>query len=125
MAKKTVIQKTTRTGTKTVEKDTAKKTGRQKTKSDLGKNKTQAAIAGETLATAGGAIASRHNADVEKERDRQKTYRAAIEKWNGILKSTPQAAEGSNDPMEGSISGQPSESQETNTGTTPPQHWGW
>lgn len=90
---------------KTSTVDTSKQTGRQKTrieKKELSNNAKQTAIVGEVAASAASTAQSKHSAEVQKERERQKTYQAAINKWNGILKSTPEPVEGSNDPMEGS-----------------------
>lgn len=111
MSKKVTINKTSKDGlTKTkIVKDTSKKSGRQQLRSEkiarkqaFNDNARRTAIAGELSTAAASSVAAKYNAQAEKERERNKTYQAAIAKWNGILKSTPDPTEGSNDPIQGS-----------------------
>lgn len=131
---------TTKTVTKTVKRpgktvkttkttDSGKQTGRQQYKTRRaeikGKMSTQgAALAagGEIAGTVATTVTSKHNAEVQKERARQQTYQAAINKWNGILKSTPVEAEGTNPPEEGTSN---KTSGATSTGTNPNDIIGW
>lgn len=92
------------TGTQTVK---TSKRGSALPKADT-RVKTAQNLGTKGLAIASEAIAgdlSKHSIS-EKERtnrenQRQKTYQAALSKWNGIIKSTPENAEGTGEPMGG------------------------
>lgn len=122
----TKVVKTTKGTTKTM-KDTSQLSGRQQIKKtkieNAGKNArtkmvlgTGAEAAGTIASTVGSGVISKHTAEVQKEQARQQTYQAAINKWNGILKSTPNEADGTNPGMEGTSNKQGSNN---NTGSNP------
>lgn len=109
MAVKKITTKSTNTknGTKTVKKikDTSLKTGRQQNKQSKTIGTHATAITGEIVS---GEVAK--NSDKERTKRHIATananaYQAAINKWNGILKSTPEAAEGTNEPIQGNLFG--------------------
>lgn len=120
------IKKTTKTtGNKTTTKvkDTSKLTGRQqvsrekaKTKATMSKNAAITATAGEAIAGATTIAGQHYDAQKAASRDRNRTYQEAINKWNGILKSTPESAEGTNPALEGTSNKQGSNNS---TGTNP------
>lgn len=102
---------TTKTKTTTT-KDSSQLTGRQRTKMEkiekkgrIANQAASVAALGEAAAGATSAAISKEKEKTARERERQATYRTAINKWNGILKSTPEAAEGTNPGQEGSMSG--------------------
>lgn len=99
--------------TKTVEKDTGRMTGRQKTKQGMSKNAVVTTLGSEAAATVLNATREREKTKREEAKNRSNNYIAAINKWNGILKSTPDNAEGTDPGMEGSSS------NSTSTGTNP------
>lgn len=119
---KTVV-KNTKAGT--VTKDTSKLTGRQKVQVSKAKNRKELsknATIMSTASTLGAEVASTVQGvareRTKREQARQDTAQKALAKWNSILKSTPDAAEGTNDGMEGT------NNQGNNTGTNPDIIWG-
>lgn len=125
MAKKVTVHKD---GKKTVVVDTSKKSARQQirsekisTKAGLSKNAATLGVATEAIAGLTQAHHDRQETERQKSADRAKTYQAAINRWNGILKSTPDSAEGSNEGLEGTSNAQGSNNS---TGTNP-EFSGW
>lgn len=125
MATKTTTTKSTKNknGTKkttTKVKDTSIKTGRQQTALEKKKLSNQGAAVATIGETIGGLVTTETNKAREatkREEARQKTYQSAINKWNGILKSTPEAAEGTNPGQDGD------NNQNNSTGTNPWEGW--
>lgn len=134
MARKvTTVTKTAKNGRKTttVMKDTGALSGKQKTsryktteKNETKRNKRQMSADAQkstrhaaTAAAAMDVMNNRTKAEKEVKLAKEKTYQKAIDKWNGILKSTPGAADGTNEALEGEGGGS------NNTGTTPWLGW--
>lgn len=108
---------------KTKVKDTSKLSGRQQvkmkkleTKAGMSKNAMATAIAGELTGAITGSVAAHEQGQTERARYQNNAMNEALNKWNGLLKSTPNEADGTNPGMEGTSNAQ---GDNNSTGSNP------
>lgn len=112
MANKTSGNKPTNKPTSPTKGRNAGLTGRQQVKVVKAQNKRDMNMAKAGVAAIGeitaGRTAQKNAEEAEKtkrEGMRQKTYQAALDKWNGIINNTSEPAEGAGQPAQGTTSG--------------------